>query len=465
MEKFQHAMEGTLLPIANRLSESRLLKAISGGFGMLLPVVIAGAIASLLAGLSFDPYQQAIAAVGLKSVFTFVTTYTTNMLALYAAFAIGCSMAEQQGCEKQSRIMGVVTLLVFLLLIPTGVGKGDAAVPTAIDTTYFGAAGLFAAIILGLAVPSVYAVFVRNNVSIKMPDGVPPFVSNGFAAIIPTVFVIALFCVVRQLCALTPFGSFSALIYSVLRVPLASLGQSPLTFALFCLVCNLLWFFGIHGGMVVMPFITMLYMPAALENLDAFAAGTTVMPNVITNTWWFTFVQLGGSGGIIGLALLMSFAAKSARYRSLGRLALVPAVCGISEPVVFGTPLMLNVIMFVPMIVTPLVTFVLSYVLTIVGVLPVLNGMQLTTGTPVLVSGFLTGGWQVMVWQAVLVALQAAIYLPFFRILDKEACEEEVCAASEGDGGSVAEKAPATGTPVVGAAAVVTPDVANGASA
>ena len=95
-------------------------------------------------------------------------------------------------------------------------------------------------------------------------------------------------------------------------------------------------------------------MQPALENLDAYAAGATVMPNILTNTWWFTFVQLGGSGGIIGLALCMLLFAKSDRYKTLGKLAIVPALCSISEPVVFGFPLMLNAIMFIPMILTPL---------------------------------------------------------------------------------------------------------------
>lgn len=249
-------------------------------------------------------------------------------------------------------------------------------------------------------------------------------VANGFSAIIPAFCITVIFVAVRQLCILTPFGTFDDMVYGLLRALLSTLSQSPLTFGILVFLCNLLWFFGIHGGMVTMPFITMLYMQPALENLDAYASGA-VLPNILTNTWWCIFVQLGGSGGIIGLAICMFFFSRSERYKTLGNIAFLPAIFGISEPIVFGFPLMLNAIMFIPMILTPLLSFILSYALTTIGIVPVLNGIQLGTGTPVLLSGFLSGGVGAMVWQALIVVLQFAIYLPFFRISDRQALEEE----------------------------------------
>lgn len=427
MEHLQEVMQKTLLPVADKLSGNRVLRAISAGFSMLLPVIMVGAIASLLAGLNIQPYQDFISSNGLKEIFTFVGTYTTNMLALYAAYAIGRSMAEELELEKQASIIGITTLFVFLLIKPTGATQDGVTIANVIDLTYFGSAGLFTAMILGCVVPVIYNVFVKNNITIKMPNGVPPFIERSFAGIIPVVCIAALFVVVRQLCLLTPYGTLDGMIYGILRAPLGALSESPLTFGLLCFLCNLLWFFGIHGGMVTQPFLSMLYLAPALENMEALAAGAA-MPNVLTNTWWFTFVQVGGSGGIIGLTILMSFFAKSARYKSLGRMSIIPAICGISEPIVFGTPLMLNVLMFIPMIFAPLLSFVLSYAATVVGIVPVLNGLQLSTGTPVIMSGFLTGGWVAALWQVAIVALQLVIYLPFFKMMDKQAYEEETAA-------------------------------------
>lgn len=139
MEKFQAIMEKTLIPLSGKLSSSRILRAISGGFSSLLPVVMVGAIASLLSGFSFEPYQNLITSIGLKPLITDVTNYTTNMMALYAVFSIGKAMADQLECKGQSVLVGITTLAAFLLVIPLGVGEGETAVASAISTTYFGA--------------------------------------------------------------------------------------------------------------------------------------------------------------------------------------------------------------------------------------------------------------------------------------------------------------------------------------
>lgn len=424
LEKFQAAMEKTLIPFANKLSQNKVLKAISGGFSALLPIIMVGAIASLLSGLNIEAYQNFIVSIGLKPIVAYISAYTTNMMAVYAVFSIGHSMAKQLECKEQSILVGIISLMVFLLTIPLGVSKDEVTIAAAISTTYFGAPGLFTAMIIGCIVPLIYNIFVKNHIVIKMPDGVPPQIANGFSAIIPAVCITAIFAAIRQLCALTSFGTLSGLIYGLLKTPLSSLTNSPITFVILLLFCNILWFFGIHGGMVTMSFLSMLYMQPALENLEAMAAGQP-LPNMLTNTWWFTFAQLGGSGGIIGLAVCMFFFAKSERYKTLGKIAILPALCSISEPLVFGVPLVLNVMMLIPMILSPLACFLTSYLMTSIGVLPYLNGIQLSTGTPVVLAGFLAGGWRAAIWQVVLVALQFAIYFPFFRMVDKQALEEE----------------------------------------
>lgn len=424
LEKFQAAMEKSLIPFANKLSQNKVLKAISGGFSALLPIIMVGAIASLLSGLNIEAYQNLITAIGLKPIVAYISAYTTNMMAVYAVFSIGHSMAKQLECKDQAILVGIISLMVFLLTIPLGVSKDEVTIAAAISTTYFGAPGLFTAMIIGCIVPFIYNIFVKNHIVIKMPDGVPPQISNGFSAIIPAVCITAVFAAIRQLCALTSFGTLSGLIYGLLKTPLSSLTNSPITFVILLLFCNILWFFGIHGGMVTMSFLSMLYMQPALENLEAMAAGQP-LPNMLTNTWWFTFAQLGGSGGIIGLAVCMFFFAKSERYKTLGKIAILPALCSISEPLVFGVPLVLNVVMLIPMILSPLCCFLSSYLMTSIGVLPYLNGIQLSTGTPVILAGFLAGGWRAAIWQVVLVALQFAIYFPFFRMVDKQALEEE----------------------------------------
>lgn len=424
MDKFQKGMEKTLIPVANKLSTNIVLRSISGGFSSLLPIIMVGALSSLLSGLNIAAYQNFITAIGLKPVIAYVATYTTNMIALYAVFSIARTMAGNLACKEQANLVGLISLMAFLLSIPTGVSSGEVVIAAALSTSYLGAAGLFTAMILGCVLPLIYNFFIVKKIVIKMPDGVPPQIANGFSAILPAGFITVVMVVIRQLCALTSYGTLNGLVYGILKAPLSSLTGSPVTFGLLVLLCNLLWFFGIHGGMVVNAFLSMLYLQPAMENLEALAAGLP-MPNLLTNTWWFTFCQLGGSGGIIGLALCMLLFAKSERYKSLGRLAILPALCSISEPVVFGFPLMLNVVMLVPMILAPMCNFIFSYLFTSIGLLPYLNGIQMSTGTPVILSGFVAGGWVTALWQVVLVAMELVIYLPFFKICDKQALAEE----------------------------------------
>lgn len=126
--------------------------------------------------------------------------------------------------------------------------------------------------ILGVIIPYIYNIFVKHNIVIKMPDGVPPQIANGFSAIIPAASITVVVMAIRQLCTLTSFGTLNDLIYGLLRAPLGALSASPITFVILLVFCNLLWFFGIHGGMVTMAFLSMLYMTPALENLEAYAA-------------------------------------------------------------------------------------------------------------------------------------------------------------------------------------------------
>ena len=423
-EKLQAVMEKSLIPVSNKLAANKVLRAISSGFSMLLPIIMVGAVGALLSGLSLDFWQSFITSTGLKPLFGMLTDYTTNMLALYAVFTIGYSLANQLECSKTAPLAGILSLLSFLLVIPLGVTAGETRVAAALSTQYFGAAGLFTAMILACVVPYIYNLFIKHHVVIKMPDGVPPQIANGFSAIIPALVIAACAVAVRQLCTLTSYGTLNGLIYGILKTPLGALQSSPLTFVALLLLVNLLWFFGIHGGMVVMPFLSALYTAANLENVAAYAAGQP-LPNMITQTWWFVQAQLGGSGGIIGLAFCMVLLAKSQRYKTLGKLAIAPAVCSISEPIVFGFPLVLNPMMLIPMLLSPLCCFTLSYIFTAIGILPYLNGISLSTGTPLILAGFLAGGWRTAIWQVVLVAIQFVIYLPFFKMMDKQAVAEE----------------------------------------
>lgn len=425
MKKLSESLEKFLVPLATKLSSNKYLGAISGGFTYLLPVVMIGALFTLFSSLNIEAYQTFITNIGLKNVLSFASTVTTDMLAVYAVFLIGKSLGEKLGYEKESTIAGALSLVVFLMMIPLTPIEGDGGVITNfLGTKYLGAPGLFSAIIIALIVSRLYILFIEKNIVIKMPDSVPPTISKSFSGILPGLAIVLIFSFVRQGFSSSSYGDFNTCIYTIIQSPLVKLGASPVTYCILIAMCSIMWFFGIHGGLIVMPILSVLYLPGTMENLAAFQAGAEI-PNIIAQSTWMLLASLGGAGGTLGLCILMLLKSKSSRYKTLGKLAIAPGICGINEPITFGFPMVLNTVMLIPMIVTPIVTFLISYACMSAGIVPYPNGVQVALGTPAILSGLMCIGWQGAVLQVVLILIQIGIYLPFFNIVDKQALKEE----------------------------------------
>jgi PTS system cellobiose-specific IIC component len=432
MDKFTEKLQSILIPISEKVSANKALRGISGGFSAMLPVVMVGAIFTLLASLNIGVYQNFITSIGLKQLFAVPASYTTDMISLYAVFCIARAEAKVFGLDdSDSFASGLIALMFFLILIPLGVsGKGAESgevvkIAAAVPTNYLGSRGLFTAMILGILIPRLHHLFVKHNITIKMPEGVPEMISKSFAAMIPAICIGALAVVVRFLFGLTSYGSATNAIYGILQAPLAALTSNPFTFLLLLLVCNLMWFFGIHGGMVANPIRMALYSQATLANLEAYGAGR-VLPNIVVNTAWFGMGNIGGSACAIGLCLNIALFAKSQRYKALNKVSLPAGLVSISEPMVFGVPMVLNPVMLIPMLLAPTVTFLLGYFAMKTGIMPYMTGAELPNGTPILLGGFLAwGSIKGAIFQAILIAVSTLIYYPFFKILDRQALAEE----------------------------------------
>lgn len=432
MDGLMGKLQATLVPLSDKLNKSKILRGISGGFSAMLPIVMVGAIFSLLNSLNIQPYQDFITATGLKPLFAIPGSYTTDMISIYAVFLIAKAEAEAIGIESRKAISsGLIALLFFLLLIPLGVSGVDEAtgveifVPGALNTMYLGSVGLFTAMIVGLMIPYLHNVFIKYNITIKMPDTVPPMISESFASMIPAICIAGVAVLLRFACGFTEAGTFTMLIYNALKAPLTSMAASPLTFIILLLVCNVLWFFGIHGGMVATSIMSVLYTTFTNENLAAYNAGLE-LPNIIIQPAWAVIGNICGSGCAIGLVVCLALFARSSRYRALAKIAVPSGLCGISEPMVFGVPLVLNPVMLVPMLLAPICTFLLGYAAMALGLVPFMNGVGVSLGTPILLSGFIAfGDFRGVLLQLVLVAVSTAVYFPFFKILDNQAKLEE----------------------------------------
>lgn len=429
MKKLQQLIEKYGLPVAEKLQNNAYFSAITDGFSMILPIIMMGAIFTLLASLQIAPYQSFVEATGLKTIFGYAGKYTSDLLGLFTVYAIGYQLTRKLGYENHAGVVAPIAIVMFLILIPIGVsGKTEGGevvkIASAISTGYLGSKAVFSSIIVGLIVPTIYTYFIKKNIVIKMPASVPPTISKSFSALIPGFVILFIFSLVTYGFSFTSFGDFNTCLYALLEKPLAAITNSPFSFIVLILISHLLWCVGIHGYLVIRPFLQMVYLPLAVENVAAYAAGES-LPNIINYYNWGTFISIGGMGGVLGLTILMVFLGKSERFKKLGRISIASVICGINEPILFGAPIVLNPVLMIPFIVTPIATFLTSYVLQLTGIIPYLAGISLPLGTPVLLYGWLQGGLPILLTQVVLVGVQILIYYPFFKAADKQSLDEE----------------------------------------
>ncbi|MDH6365394.1 PTS system cellobiose-specific IIC component [Enterococcus sp. PF1-24] len=407
-----------VLVVADKIANFRYLKGISDGLASLLSITIVGSIFLLLGNLPINGYSELLAKLGLDQVLPFAYNCSVGLIAVYGTFFIAQRFA--QTFDIEGSIAGLLSLVAFFIVTPS-VASEDF---NGYAFTWLGAQGLFVAIIISLLMSRIYVFIIQKDFVIKMPDGVPPTVSRSFAAIIPAFVIITLSLVIKGVFAMTSFTSIHHFVYQFIQTPLEHIGGSFAGIMVAILVMQILWVMGIHGSLIVYNIMTPIFLSLDTANLTAFSNGEA-LPNIVGGAFMNMFAELGGAGCTIGLNLLMLFMARSQRYKTLGRLAIVPSIGRINEPIVFGTPLVMNPIMAIPFIVAPLACATFGYVTISLGIFPRLIGASVPMGIPVVIQGLLQGSWKLAVLHILCIIIATLIYLPFFRILDKQAYEEE----------------------------------------
>lgn len=394
MQKFMDKMENVLAPLATKVGGNRILKAVSTAFNMIMPLIIIGAIFSLVSTLSIGGYQAFLQSSGIGKILALVGKFTTDLMALYVAFAAGYAYVRNEGMNNDAIPSGLLSVLAFFIMTPLTEVMINEVRTTVLSFDYLGSKGLFTALLVGLLVGFIYTFVTKKGWVIKMPDGVPPTVAKSFSALIPGFVITGIFLVINGIFNALTGATFSEWLYSVLAAPLSALSGSVITFLVLLFICQVFWFFGIHGGQVTIPFMMILFMQAGVENQAAFGTGQP-MQNIVTVGFLY-FLMLGGAGNTMGLALDMLLFSKSKRYKSLGKLCILPSICNINEPVIFGMPIILNPVMAIPFLLVPQITAIITYFAMNLGLVSLPR-----------------------------IALTAIIYYPFFRVQDHMACQEE----------------------------------------
>lgn len=416
MEKFM----SKLTDLSGKLAKNIALQTIMFSFMLLLPFSMVGGFAGLFNGIGFEAYQSFITACGLKQVFSVIYQWTIGMFGLYLAFAVGYSFATKNKLEKSAIVIGMTSLVSFLIITPYNLPTEPNGATT-LPINWLGSSGMFSAIVIAFIVGGIFKLCKRYNISIKLPEQVPPYIANQFTALIPVVFSAILFALIGKFFSGTEFGSFHQLVYSIIALPIKNVSSNLFGLWIITVMMYALWFFGIHGGMICGPMIMVLFMQMQVENLTAYQSGMA-LPHMFCGD-----ALTYGSGSLPLLVALLLFA-KAKSNRSIAKIALIPSLFGVDEPSYFGIPMIYNPLFFLPwVIIGPTLSVFGTQLLKIIGILGAANGSagQNAANLPFFVGNTMNYGISGLILGLLIFVIMVVIYMPFVKAYDKQKLDEE----------------------------------------
>ncbi|SHH54229.1 PTS system, cellobiose-specific IIC component [Virgibacillus chiguensis] len=418
VNRFNEFMERYFMPVAGKLAEQRHLKSVRDGIIATMPLLIIGSVFLIISSPPIEswaefmkPYAQTL---------SIPVNATFGLLGLIAVFSIAYSLAKSYGMDELSA--GVLSVATFFVATPL-TEEGN------IPLNLMGSEGLFIAIVLAIFTVEVFRFFENKNVVIRMPEGVPPSVWRAFTALIPGAVIIFIVWGVDLLLRHFFDLSLHGVVAAILRQPLEAMGSSLWGAVIAIILIHLLWSFGIHGISVVASVMAPIWYSLTEQNVAAQQAGEE-LPYIIGQPFMAIWWAVGGSGMALALTILFVWRARSRHLKGLGRGSIWASFFNISEPIVFGAPIVMNPLLFLPFILAPLTVGIITYFSMSLGFVGKPYVIVPWT-TPPPFSGILTtGDWRGGVLMMINIIVAICIYYPFFRLYDKKLLEEEQASES-----------------------------------
>ena len=413
---------------ANKFNSLRYIMAIKAAFITLMPVIIVGAFSVLMSNIIFDR-QNGLAyfdifssLAALKPIAGNLGYATLNFLTIGAVFLIANELGRING--NKTLFPGMLAIICFVSVQPTFInvmldGK-EFQVTNVLARQFTDTKSLFLGMFIAIISVEIYSKLLKvDKLRVKMPDSVPSNVSASFSALIPAIITTSLIAAFGfAFYKLTGMFLYDA-IYMVVQRPLESVMQSLPGLLLLMFVAQIFWVIGIHGNQMIKPIREPLLLGAIMVNMNDFQQGVEPT-NIITMPFWDVYMSIGGSGCTIGLLIAIFAAIKRKEMREIAKLSLGPGVFNINEPIIFGMPIMLNPILAIPFIITPLITGTIGYIATSLGFAGKAVVMIPWT-TPPIISAYLStaGSIGAVITQIICIIVAIFIYLPFLKIAAK----------------------------------------------
>lgn len=416
-----------IMPGIMAFINTKMIQGLKDGLLYSMPMMIIGSVFLLLANLPYQPAADWMVRTGITPILNQIYGCTFNVMALIAAIGIAYTYVRNEG--YQGMPAGVISLCSYLILQPSEIIDQSGKTVNVIYKTWTASQGMVGAILVGLMVGWIYTIFLKKNITIKMPAGVPDGVASSFTALLPGTVIIIGDTILYAIFKIGLGTTMMEWIYATIQIPLQGITDSYGGVLMISLLIPFLWFFGVHGSTLVGGVMSSLLASNAAENQAILDAGLKLtMANgghIVTQQFLDQFINVTGAGITIGMVVYMAFFAKSAQCRQVGKLGLGPACFNINEPVLFGTPVVLNPIMAVPFILMPMLSGTIQYLAIYFGLCPMYGGIVLPWTCPPVISGFLIGGLRTGLLQIGILVLSFFVYLPFVRMVDRMNLKQE----------------------------------------
>lgn len=431
MNKFMDKLSEKILPIATMLGNNKYLLVLRDAFMLSFPLTMFGSLIVVFNNLPFWPDSLK---TQFGTIFGNGQSATMSIMTVFVSLGIGYYMAKSEELEE-AIYSAVVSLAAFLILTPfffdvlDAKGKVAATATGALSLDRLGAKGMFLGIIASFLAAKLFAYLTKRGFTIKMPDSVPPAVSKSFSALIPAIGTLLAFLIVNALMVTIFNTNLHEVIYNVIQKPLTGLGTSLFATVIAIFFVQFLWFFGLHGQVIVNSVFEPFWQTNMLDNAQLTQQGADALAkhgHIVTKSFMDTFtVGLGGSGSTLIVVIMMAFIMKNKQYKEVGRFALAPGIFNVNEPVIFGLPMVMNASIVIPWLLAPIVSAIIAYLGFASGLVPLTTGAQVPWTMPIFVSGFLaTNSIMGAVLQLVQVVAIALIWFPFLKMIDRTNVED-----------------------------------------
>lgn len=420
-QKLINVIEQKITPMAGAVGQQKYVTSIRDGFITALPFMIVGSFLLVFIFPPFSPdtrlgFARAWLDFSLKYREDLMLPFNFSMgiMTLFISVGIAASLARHHSLDPLTA--GMLSLMSFLLIAaPLEDGK--------IATDYFSGQGIFTAILVAIYSTELYAFLKRKNVTIRLPPEVPTGVARSFEILIPVLAIIVTLHPLNLLIE-AQFGMIIPEAIMSLVKPLVAASDSLPAILISVLVCQILWFAGIHGALIVTGIMNPFWMANLSINQAAMAAGQAI-PHIYVQGFWDHYLLIGGVGSTLPLALLL-MRSKAVHLRSIGRMGGVPGLFNINEPILFGAPVIMNPLFFLPFVLVPMFNATLAYfALEFNWVSRVVSMTPWTTPAPIGASWAANWSFSPIVLCIICMLTAAAMYFPFFKAYEKQLLEQE----------------------------------------